>query len=453
MEFFNPSQNNNLLSCAHDDNTNCLIFTECCSKYYGCFKCHDENNDHKVLRSQITKLKCNHCNEDTEIDTKCQNCNTKFGINSCLICKIWSNKNDMYHCKDCDSCCIGKKENYFHCNTCKICISTSFKDNHKCNSDVKAVKCNICLDKLINSKNDIKILNCGHFIHKDCYDNETLNSEFNCIECIKDIEQTIKKEEIEKIKQNIITTNCPHNESNCYIYAKCCRKYYECFICHDENNSHTVTRSMISNLKCKKCYSENAIGNECKDCNITFGEKHCLICKIWCNKIKDLYHCYDCDSCCIGKKENYFHCHSCKICLSKSCKDNHKCNLISKNAECPICLEKIFDKKSDIKILNCSHMLHQNCYESLVHSSSSQNSICKCTICKKSIFLPIDQEEKYDKYVNDHLMPDYYKEWKAEILCNDCCCQNIVSYHSEFMKCTNADCRSYNVTKLNIIKS
>ena len=41
MEFFNPSQNNNLLSCAHDDNTNCLIFTECCSKYYGCFKCHD----------------------------------------------------------------------------------------------------------------------------------------------------------------------------------------------------------------------------------------------------------------------------------------------------------------------------------------------------------------------------------------------------------------------------
>ena len=88
MEFFNPSQNNNLLSCVHDDNTNCLIFTECCSKYYGCFKCHDENNDHKVLRSQITKLKCNHCNEDTEIDTKCQNCNTKFDYIYTIIKKF-----------------------------------------------------------------------------------------------------------------------------------------------------------------------------------------------------------------------------------------------------------------------------------------------------------------------------------------------------------------------------
>ena len=98
-------------------------------------------------------------------------------------------------------------------------------------------------------------------------------------------------------------------------------------------------------------------------------------------------------------------------------------------------------------------MLHQKCYDSLITSTISNNLICKCTICKKSIFKPKDEESKYDDYVNNHIMPDYYKDWKAEILCNDCCCKNTVTYHSEFMKCVNADCYSYNVTKLNIIKN
>jgi len=474
MEFLNNSQNNNLLSCVHDSSINCSIYAKCCNKYYGCFKCHDEENiDHKIFRCNINKLKCNKCNSENEIGNECSNCNISFATYSCIICKIWTNSQKIYHCNDCNSCLVGKKENNFHCNNCKVCISINLKDNHKCNPDAINSFCQICSNKVFDKKNDIKILACGHFIHKECNENAINNSSTKKHECIDCSYEKVKEEEANKkkvakvikennnelqlkkeiIKPEIVISNCSHNNNDCLIYAKCCNKYYECFLCHDENNSHTVSRSMISNLLCKKCNTKNEIGNECSNCKIKFAEKYCLICKIWSNEIKDLYHCHDCDSCCIGKKENFFHCHTCKICLSNSCKESHKCNIISKTADCSICLDKIFDKKSDIKILNCSHMLHQKCYESLVSSSLSHKSICKCTICKKSIFLPKDQESKYDNYVKDHIMPDYYKDWKAEILCNDCCCKNTVKYHSDYMKCGNTDCRSYNVTKLNIIKT
>jgi RING finger/CHY zinc finger protein 1 len=284
--------------------------------------------------------------------------------------------------------------------------------------------------------------------------------------------------------------NCTHFSNKTQIYASCCNKFYDCHLCHNEQvTDHKITRKYITKIKCIECCSENEIcnkcsfsqapttfgkssgspseildigrpeewrypsptGSHCTTCNIQFAKNYCTICKIWCSKIESFFHCDICDCCHIGIKENFFHCNTCKICLSNNCKDNHICKYLDKKSNCPICLDKIFNKIDAIKLLDCNHMIHKKCLDEIFKDASLKNKIPQCPICKKSASKYTKYTEKFDKYVLENQMNYYYNKWKSEILCNDCCEKSIVKYHKDYLKCEK--CTSYNTVENMIIKN
>jgi len=245
---------------------------------------------------------------------------------------------------------------------------------------------------------------------------------------------------------------CNHFSNKIQIYASCCNKFYDCHLCHNEQEvDHKITRKYIKKIKCVECFSENEICNKCNSCNIQFGKNYCKICKIWCSKLDSTFHCDTCNSCHIGIKENFFHCDICNICLSNNCKDNHTCKYLDKNSNCPICLDQIFNKLDGIKLLDCDHMIHKKCLDEIFKDASLKNKIPQCPICKKSASKYTKYTEQFDKYVLDNPMNNYYNKWQSEILCNDCCEKSIVKYHKEYLKCKK--CTSYNTVENMIIKN
>lgn len=250
---------------------------------------------------------------------------------------------------------------------------------------------------------------------------------------------------IDKIKK------CEHYTNNVEIFTECCNKYYDCHLCHNEDNDHQYKRLKMKKIRCVKCNTENNLGNKCINCNISFAKNHCNKCNVWCSKLLEFFHCDKCDSCKVGKKENFFHCDTCNICLSNNCKDSHECNKISKDNNCTICLNKIFSTYEEITIMKCNHIIHSKCLKLLVDHSKNNNKIASCTICKKSAVNFLNYEVMFDRYIKQFPMPEYYKDWTTDILCNDCNKKTNIKYHNMYSKCSN--CRSYNTSILNVNRS
>ena len=248
-----------------------------------------------------------------------------------------------------------------------------------------------------------------------------------------------------------ITKKCIHYNNNLIVYADCCNEYFDCHRCHNEERGHTMNRPYINKIKCINCNEINTPGTHCKKCSIEFARNFCGLCKIWCSNIKESFHCHKCGKCRIGKAENYFHCDACNICYSNNCKNNHNCKLIinSKKDDCPICLSKIFNNDK-ISVLRCSHLIHTKCLDELLKSDEGTRKIPTCTICKKSIKDPSNYLWKYDMYLRNSPMSDFYKDWLSEITCNDCNEKSIAPYHINYHKCVK--CKSYNTNVLNVIK-
>jgi RING finger/CHY zinc finger protein 1 len=243
---------------------------------------------------------------------------------------------------------------------------------------------------------------------------------------------------------------CTHYKNNIQVFATCCNKYYDCHLCHNENNDHDMLRREIYKVKCMNCNCENPPINNCIDCNKQFAQNYCNICNIWHNEMSNVFHCYYCGVCRKGNKKDFFHCHSCDLCLSINCKNNHQCKEYNFKDDCPICLEKFYSSTNNIILLNCTHLLHSNCYDQLIDNSNKNNTIPNCVICKKSIVSIKEYEKKFDKYILENPTSSFYNNWKTEILCNDCCTKNIVKYNNKFHKCI--ECTSYNTSVLNVIK-
>jgi len=249
---------------------------------------------------------------------------------------------------------------------------------------------------------------------------------------------------------------CKHYKNNLKIYTKCCNKYYDCIKCHNKNESHILDSNNINTIKCIKCNTDNELNdnynNKCVNCETLFGTYHCLECKIWSNNIKIAFHCNGCKSCKLGDKKDFYHCDNCNLCLSVSTKDTHKCSnsKYEINKECPICLEKIYNLKDIILLLKCHHSIHEKCYIKLI-KNTSYNKIPSCALCKKSLNNALKYENKFDILKSEIIIHDHYKNWKSNILCNDCNCKNSIKYHSHYHKCI--DCNSYNTSVLDTIKS
>ena len=163
---------------------------------------------------------------------KCINCNIKFGEYFCNICSFYDNKieKDYYHCDKCNICRVGKK-NTFHCDNCKICV---INENHKCHN-IKNIhsNCPICLEDLFSSINPVIFLNCGHSLHRDCF-NLYAKTNYKCPICKKsicdvnhiieeEVNNTLMSEELQR-NVNIICNDCEKkSEGKFHIVAIKCK--------------------------------------------------------------------------------------------------------------------------------------------------------------------------------------------------------------------------------------
>lgn len=248
----------------------------------------------------------------------------------------------------------------------------------------------------------------------------------------------------------IIEKKCTHYENCLQVFAKCCNKYYDCHLCHNEQNNHKLNRKLIKKIKCVNCTTENDVGNKCKGCNIEFAKNFCNICNVWCNKYKDIYHCYDCGFCRVGKRENYYHCNKCNLCLSLNCIDSHNCENIDKSDNCPLCLSGLHNADSGILILKCNHFIHEKCLDEIIKNTDKSKKIPCCLLCKKSVVNFLKYESIFDKNIKDYELPCIYQKWTTNILCNDCCVKSTVKYHTTYHKCQG--CKSYNTTIIGVNK-
>lgn len=187
-------ENNKILDCKHYER-GCIIYADCCNKYYSCRICHDEEvNGHTLdSRKDVNKIRCKVCNTEQGVSNRCINveCNIEFGKYYCEVCRLWENREeiykDIYHCEKCNICRKGPKENYYHCDNCNACINKSIKDTHKCLKDAFLTDCPICFESLFFSNNPVTTLKCGHNIHVKCLTEYIESNEYKCPLCKKSI--------------------------------------------------------------------------------------------------------------------------------------------------------------------------------------------------------------------------------------------------------------------------
>ena len=253
-----------------------------------------------------------------------------------------------------------------------------------------------------------------------------------------------------EIKRDKIIKKCTHYKNNVQVFARCCNKYYDCHLCHNEQNDHKMSRKKICKVICVNCNCENPPINNCIDCNITFGKKNCNICNIWCDNVESMYHCNECGICRKGNKNDFYHCKKCDMCFSIANKDSHNCERYNMDDECTICLNKLYSGNDSTMLLDCKHLIHSKCLNELIDKTDKSKCIPCCTLCKKSVVDIKKYEKKFDKYILENPLPTFYNNWKTEILCNDCCEKSTTKFHTHFHKCMK--CKSYNTSKINIIK-
>jgi RING finger/CHY zinc finger protein 1 len=182
---------------------------------------------------------------------------------------------------------------------------------------------------------------------------------------------------------------CQHYARNNQILANCCNKWYDCRLCHNENNTHNINRKAIKMMRCNLCSHTQPVSNKCTQCNTKMGEYHCVECNLFDHDglMKGTFHCNDCNICRTNDRKNYIHCHTCNHCIGTSHFYDHTCLSNNTRQKCPICLSSMHDSHEPLKILICGHALHNVCY--INHSNTISNRMLGdnyiCPICRLSI--------------------------------------------------------------------
>ncbi|KAL9658495.1 hypothetical protein ABK040_006035 [Willaertia magna] len=242
------------LGCPHYQ-CNVNIKSPCCSQFFGCRICHNEQaflkykcKVEEMDRYAVKEIKCLKCNSIQTLEdnntTTCNNCNSPFGdIYTCNICHLYSNdpKKLIYHCDECKICRIGKREEFIHCKVCGSCVVP----DHKCIPQNFHSNCPVCLENLFYSREPSTILECGHVMHKSCFKNLIENGTYTCPYCSKYI-INIDEQEIEALDREIALTPLPDELKDKKVMILCnqCLK-------KSETNFH------IFGLKCLNCGSYN----------------------------------------------------------------------------------------------------------------------------------------------------------------------------------------------------
>lgn len=97
-----------------------------CKRWYTCRFCHDEVEDHPLIRKDTENMLCMLCGHAQPAAQNCSQCSEQTAQYYCDICKLWDNdsKKSIYHCGDCGICRIGQGlgKDFFHCKVSRRCF-------------------------------------------------------------------------------------------------------------------------------------------------------------------------------------------------------------------------------------------------------------------------------------------------------------------------------------------
>ena len=242
--------NNNIITygCKHYLRR-CKIIAPCCNKAYCCRLCHDEeveldiDIEHVLDRFKIKKVKCNNCNMEQDVKQYCNKCGICFGFYFCNICNLFDDiDKEQFHCTKCGMCRIGGKDNYIHCDKCDMCIKKDNDNPHKCSHNLVGTNCPICMEDLHTSTKDNILMNCGHYMHSDCF-TEWLNTNYKCPLCLRTVVDVKKLEKL--MDREVELTIMPEEYKNKIVNI----------LCNDCNKKSKVTYHIVGH-KCS-CGSYN----------------------------------------------------------------------------------------------------------------------------------------------------------------------------------------------------
>ncbi|KAI8817978.1 zinc-ribbon-domain-containing protein [Fimicolochytrium jonesii] len=239
---------------------------------------------------------------------------------------------------------------------------------------------------------------------------------------------------------------CKHYQRAAKLQAHCCGKWDTCRFCHDEVSDHNIVRNLITTMLCMYCGTVQPAGQDCinEGCRRRVAKYYCKECKLWdSDPRKNIYHCYDCGICRIGKGLgiDYFHCKKCNVCMAISLKGRHKCIERNLESDCPICGEYMFTSTTTVIFMPCGHCIHYKCHQEYIQTSY------QCPTCLKSLADMTDYFRRIDQALAQQQMPQEYSNLYNQIYCNDCEKKCFAKFHFMYHKCVN--CRGYNTKVLN----
>ena len=205
---------------------------------------------------------------------------------------------------------------------------------------------------------------------------------------------------------------CSHYKRGCDVYARCCKKWYHCNLCHDEHNTHKMDVDNIKRIKCLYCFKIQAPKQYCNNlnCNKCLGNYYCHKCMIYNDEhpSKKMFHCDSCKICLYGQHSLFKHCKKCDYCYENT--TSHICleNKIKNN--CGICLDNMYRSYKKLTMLKCGHAIHTECINSYINNIiyKSKRKKLYCPICRE-IIINIDE---YNDYNSDTEMNTYNNTYR-----------------------------------------
>jgi len=239
------------MSCAHYLRK-CELVAPCCDKQYACRICHDDAEEHTLDRRSVKQIVCIQCHIKQEVARNCIECGILFGSYSCLICRLFDDRDkQQFHCVGCGICRVGGRDNFFHCAKCNICIATSIMDSHTCVENMSRRVCPVCLEDLHSSRKKVDIPSCSHMIHSECLVEMFQHGRMSCPTCNHSLVDM--KNVWEHFDEAIANTPMPE------IY----RNYRVSVLCRDCHVTSKVVFHVIG-LKCEGCggYNTTRVGGD-----------------------------------------------------------------------------------------------------------------------------------------------------------------------------------------------
>ncbi|XP_053116837.1 RING finger and CHY zinc finger domain-containing protein 1 isoform X2 [Hemicordylus capensis] len=221
----------------------CWIMAPCCSKFYICRLCHDNNEDHQMDRFKVQEVQCAKCGKVQKAQKSCENCNSVFGEYYCSICHLFDKDKKQYHCDKCGICRIGPKEEFFHCSKCNLCLALTLQGNHKCIENVSRQDCPICLEDIHTSRVGAHVLPCGHLLHRTCYE-DLLKEGYRCPLCMHSALDMSRY--WQQLDDEVAQTPMPTEYRNMTVEILC-----------NDCTSRSTVQFHILGMKCKDCGSYN----------------------------------------------------------------------------------------------------------------------------------------------------------------------------------------------------